>query len=61
MARKIFLIILVVFSLNFVLGSIQISDIKNVYNLGDEIIATLTINPSSVAGNFEYSLNCGED
>ncbi|MEM4719599.1 MAG: hypothetical protein QXG18_01920, partial [Candidatus Pacearchaeota archaeon] len=57
----IFLIILVVFSLNFVLGSIQISDIKNVYNLGDEIIATLTINPSSVAGNFEYSLNCGED
>ena len=48
-------------NVSFVSATLSISDVKGVYNLGETIIATLTINPSSVAGDFEYSLNCGEE
>ncbi len=61
MGRKILFLFLFLFAINHVFATISFSDIKELYNLGDEISVTIKLNPSSQSGNFEYSLNCGEE
>ncbi len=40
-------------------ASITISQPESIYNLGDTIYTTITINPSEIEGNFELNLICG--
>lgn len=43
---------------NFVSAKLTISDVNQVYNLGDKLYITVDLVPSNVYGNFEINLNC---
>ncbi len=52
--------ILLIILISTASATITISSPASIYNLGDTIYTTLTINPSVVEGNFELNLICGE-
>jgi hypothetical protein len=51
---------LVLFSIGFINAEIKISEPNEVYNLGDRLLASVSINPSfEVDGFFDIDLSCG--
>jgi hypothetical protein len=47
------------FTIGLVSATIEMTQPLSIYNLGDEIYLTVTLNPSSVSGSFEINLVCG--
>lgn len=58
MKKRSLTILFFVMALSIASASIQLSEVERVYNIGDEIAISLTINPSRVDGNFEIRVEC---
>ncbi len=56
-----YLFLVLIFSLSFISATIEITQPYEAYNFGDEIYTTVTLNPSSVSGNFEINLICANN
>jgi hypothetical protein len=52
-------LLVLLFSFSLASATIDITQPLSVYNFGDEIYLTVTLNPSSVSGSFEINLVCG--
>lgn len=50
--------LLTLISLTFVSATIEITQPFEIYNFGDEIYTTVTLNPTTVSGNFEINVVC---
>ena len=53
-----YFLVLVVLLIGFAEAKIDISDVNEVYNLGDKIYITVDVVPTSVMGRFEINLVC---
>lgn len=51
-------ILVLFFSIGLASATIEMTQPLNLYNFGDEIYLTVTLNPSSVSGSFEINLVC---
>jgi len=56
-----YLFLVLLFSISFISATIEITQPFETYNYGDEIYTTVTLNPSSVSGNFEINLICSNN